>query len=173
MSDRKDKINGGDRTQKTMNDIPKEQILLAEKIAEAESRLERLDKAIQEVGMPAGAELRRRLEALKVEDRALRRNFEESKLRGEPSAVRMAKIEALLQHIEEEELSVENDANFLHQAAPTSMELAVQAGAHMVDLYRRGVKRVIGDKHPLGESVFVNHTHENLTDQHGLPPEEK
>ncbi len=48
------------------------------------------------------------------------------------------------------------------------MILAMEAGAHMVDLVGRGIKRVIGSHHPLGESVFVNHTHDNLTAQYGL-----
>lgn len=131
-------------------------------------KLERLELEIEEIGLPAGFELRRRLEALKIEERALKRNFEESRLRGEPDATRMEKIEALLHHVEREESSVQHDADFLHQAAPSSMALAVQAGAHIVDLYRRGLKHVVGDHHLLGESVFVNHTHDNLTKQYGL-----
>ncbi|RYD30860.1 MAG: hypothetical protein EOP85_23365 [Verrucomicrobiaceae bacterium] len=151
-----------------MKAIPEDPSLLARKIEEAEMKLERLELEIEEIGLPAGFELRRRLEALKIEERALKRNFEESRLRGEPDSTRMEKIEALLHHVEREESSVRHDADFLHQAAPSSMALAVQAGAHIVDLYRRGLKHVIGDHHLLGESVFVNHTHENLTKQYGL-----
>lgn len=151
-----------------MNAIPEDPSLLAHKIEEAEIKLERLEVEIEEIGLPAGFELRRRLEALKIEERALKRNFEESRLRSEPDSVRMDKIEALLRHVEREESSVRHDADFLHQAAPSSMALAVQAGAHIVDLYRRGLKHVVGDHHLLGESVFVNHTHENLTKQYGL-----
>lgn len=142
--------------------------LLAEKILEAEAKLEKLEREIAEIGQPAAYELQRRLEALKIEGKALKRNFEESQLRGEPNSVRMEKIEALLHHIEREESSVEHAANFLHQAAPSSMTLAVEAGAHLVDFWRRGVKHVIGDHHPLGVSVFVNQTHDNLASRFGL-----
>lgn len=145
---------------------------LALKIQEAETKLENLEQQIAEIGQPAGQELLRRLDALKIEERALKRNFEESYSRGEPDSVRMVKIQALLHHIEREEEAVEHDAHFLHQAAPSSMTLAIQTGAQMVDLVGRGVKRVIGNHHPLGESVFVNHTHDNLTTQYGLENED-
>jgi hypothetical protein len=46
--------------------------------------------------------------------------------------------------------------------------LAVEAGSHLVEVLRHGMKRMIGDHHPLGESVFVNHSHANLTSQYGL-----
>lgn len=141
---------------------------LAVKILEAEAKLENLEQEIAEIGLPAGQELRRRLEMLKIEEKALKRNFEESLHRGEPDAVRMEKIEALLRHIEREEASVEHDADFLHQAAPSSMAVAVETGSHLVDLVGRGVKRVLGGHHPLGESVFVNHSHDNLTVDYGL-----
>jgi hypothetical protein len=146
---------------------------LAQKILEAEAKLERLAEEIAEIGQPAAFELSRRLEALRIEENALKRNFEESINRGEPDSVRMEKIEALLRHIEREEASVEHDADFLHQAAPSSMGLAVEAGAHMVDLAKRGFHKVIGNHHPLGTSVFVNHTHDNLTSEYGLTDDEK
>ena len=141
---------------------------LAEKILLAEIKLENLALEIAEIGQPAGSELLRRLEALKIEDRALKRNFEESQLRGEPDSARVAKIEALLAHIEREEESVKEDADFLNRAAPSSMTIAVQVGAQAVDLARRGMKKVMGDHHPLGSSAFVNHTHENLATEYGL-----
>lgn len=141
---------------------------LAEKILEAEIRLQKLEQEIAEIGQPAGQELLRRLNALKVEDNALKRNFEESIRRGEPDSVRLNKIEALLAHIEREEESVERDAHFLHQAAPSSMAMAVEASVQMADLLSRGMKKVIGNHHPLGESVFVNHTHDHLATQYGL-----
>lgn len=151
-----------------MNIDPDHQSPLAAKILEAEAKLEKLEKKIAEIGLPAGQELRRRLEALKIEEKALKRNFQESQLSGEPDSARMGKIEELLRHIEREEASVEHDADFLHQAAPSSMTVAVQTSAQLVDLVARGVKRVLGGHHPLGESVFVNHTHDNLTDVYGL-----
>ncbi len=138
------------------------------KIEEAEAKIERLEKEINEIGQPAAGELQRRLDALKVEEKALRRNFEESRNRGDIDPNRMARIESLLRHIEAEEASVEHDADFLHQAAPSSMILAIEASARLVDLYRRVMKTLVGDHHPAGSSVFVNHTHKNLTDDYGL-----
>src|SRR6478672_8353263 len=135
---------------------------LVEKILEAELKLENLELEIEEIGLPAATELRRRLEILKIEERALKRNFDESVSRGEPDSVRMEKIEVLLRHIEREEFSMKNDADFLHQAAPSSMTVVAQTGAHVVDLLERGVKRVLGSHRPLGSSVFVNHSHDTL-----------
>lgn len=147
---------------------PENQSLLELKILEVEAKLERLGKEVAEIGQPAGHELKRRLDILNIEGRALARNFEESRMRGEPDSARLEKIETLLRHIEDEEYSVEHDADFLHQAAPSSMTLAVETGAQIVDAVRAGFRRVIGDHHPLGSSVFVNHTHENLETEFGL-----
>lgn len=146
---------------------------LAAKILEAETKLGLLQQSVEEIGLPAAYDLKRRVDALKIEANALKRNFEESQLRGEPNSLRMEKIETLLDHIKREEASVEHEAEFLNHAAPSSVTLAVEAGAQLVDLYRRGVKRVIGDSHPLGDSVFVNHTHENLEAEYGLADPEK
>ncbi len=151
-----------------MNIDPEHPSRLAAKILEAEAKLENLEQEIAEIGLPAGQELRRRLEILKIEEKALKRNFQESQLCGEPDVGRMERIEALLRHIEREESSVEHDADFLHQAAPSSMTVAVQTSAHLAGLVGRGVKRVLGERHPLGESVFVNHSHDNLTNEYGL-----
>ncbi|MES2476815.1 MAG: hypothetical protein V4640_13610 [Verrucomicrobiota bacterium] len=142
-----------------------------EKIAIADAKLVTLEEEIRHIGLPAGQDLMKRLEMLKIEERALKRNFEESRLRGEPDSVRMAKIEILLNHIEDEELSVEKDAEFLNQAAPSSMTVAVETGAKMVEIYRKGIRQVLGDSHLLGSSVFVNHSHENLTSEYGLEEE--
>ena len=141
---------------------------LARKIAQAETKLEDLELQIAEIGLPAATQLRRRLEILKIEDKALKRNFEDSIRRGEPDSVRMEKIEALLAHIEREEFSVKHEADFLHQSAPSSMIVIAETGAQVVDLLKRGVKHMIGDHRPLGSSVFVNHSHKNLVDYHGL-----
>ncbi len=140
---------------------------LGEKIAFVDAKLEKLEQEIQEIGQPAGQDLLRRLRIIQIEEKALKRNFEESLSRGEPDSVRLEKIEALLAHIEREEASVENDADFLHQSVPSSIALAVEAAARVVDLYRRGIKRMIGDHHPLGFSVFVNHSHESLESEFG------
>ena len=147
--------------------------LLAGKIAEVEAKLEMLEKEIAEIGLPAGYDLQKRLEALKIEEKALRRNFEESQERGEPDSVRLAKIETLLRHIENEEASVEHEAHFLHQSNPSSVILAAQAAAGMIELWRRGIKKVLGDHHPFGSSVFVNHTHQDLVTDYGFHPKEE
>ncbi len=147
--------------------------LLQSKIAEVEAKLETLEKDILEIGLPAGYDLRKRLDALKIEERALKRNFEESLARGEPDAVRLEKLEALLHHIEREEDSVQHEADFLHQANPSSVILAAQAAARMLDLWQKGIKRVLGDHHPFGSSVFVNHTHDELVSDYGAAPEKQ
>ena len=141
---------------------------LPEKIVEVELRLEKLRKEIEEIGQPAAHDLKKRFDALIIEEKALRRNFEESVHRGEPDSVRIGKIEALLHHIEQEESSMEEEVEFLGQVAPSSVTIAAEAAKKMIDLYHRAMKKVLGDHHPLGESVFVNHTHENLTDDYGL-----
>jgi predicted RNase H-like nuclease (RuvC/YqgF family) len=144
---------------------------LAERIAEMEAKLEALGREIDDIGQPAAYDLQKRYDALRIEENALRRNFEESVARGEPDAVRLEKIETLLRHIENEEASVEHEAHFLHQSNPSSVILAAQAATRMVDLWRKALKKVLGDVHPLGQSVFVNHTHDNLTEDFGLDPD--
>lgn len=152
-----------------MNTISDE-TLLAGKIPEVEARLEQLEREVAEIGMPAGSELKRRLECLRIEDRALRRNLGESLRRGEPDAVRREKIEALLRHIEREEAAVGHEADFLHQSAPSSVSLVAEAGARVVGLYRQGVRKLLGGRHPLGESVFVNRTRGQLEADGGRTP---
>ncbi len=148
---------------------------LAEKIAEMELKLEALEQEITEIGQPAANELKKRFDALRIEEKALKRNFEESTRRGEPDSIRLAKVEALLHYMEREESSVEHEAHFLHQSAPSSVTLAAQAASGIIDLYRRAIHRVLGDHHPLGQSVFVNQSHDGLAAEYGLesPPPEK
>lgn len=155
-----------------MNTNPELTTKLAGKIAEMELKLAALEQEIAEIGPPAANDLQKRFNALRIEEKALKRNFEESTSRGEPDLVRLEKVETLLRHMEREEASVEHEAHFLHQAAPSSVILAAQAASGLIDLYRRAIKHVLGDHHPLGESVFVNHTHENLAADYGLnhPP---
>ncbi len=146
--------------------------LLARKIAKSEARLQELEWEIEEIGQPAAHELKRRLDALKIEENALKRNLSEALGMGEPDAVRMAKIEALLRHIESEESSVKHDADFLHQSGHTTAEFAAQAGSMLITLCLRALKRVVGDHHPLGTSVFVNHSHEHLASRYGIAASE-
>jgi hypothetical protein len=84
----------------------------------------------------------------------------------------MAKIEALLAYIRSEESAVEREAEFLHQSPPTSAEFAAQAGSRLVELCLRALKRIVGDHHPLGMSVFVNHSPQLLAERYGLDDSE-
>lgn len=145
--------------------------LLAQKIAEAEARMEKLEIEIEEIGQPAASELKRRLEALRVEERALKRNIAEThEGKGDPAS-RMAKIDTLLKHIEREESSVEHEAAFLHQGAPSTMVYAAEAGARAAEAIGRGIKKVTGNS--VSESmVFVNHSHDTLVERYGLEDEE-
>jgi chromosome segregation ATPase len=140
---------------------------LARQIARAESKLQQLEWEIEEIGQPAGLELQRRLDALKIEEHALQRNLTEALEMEEPEA-RMAKIEALLAYIQSEETALEQEAEFLHQSAPTSAEFAAQAGSRLVDLCLRALQRVVGNHHPLGMSVFVNHSPQLLAERYGI-----
>jgi len=132
------------------------------RIPELEDRLERLEREIAEIGLPAATELKRRLDSLKIEERALKRNIAESLQRGEPDAARQEKIDKLLRHIEREEASVEHEADFLHQAAPSSVSLVAEAGARVVELCQKGRRKLLGRHHPLGEAVFVNRSADQL-----------
>ena len=160
-------VQGGNQCKHLMKSSQEIASLLESKIAEVEAKLEALEKEILDIGPPADYDLRKRLDALKIEERALRRNFEESMARGEPDSVRLEKIEILLDHIEREEASVHHEADFLHQANPSSVILAAQAASKALDLWHRAIKRVLGDHHPFGSSVFVNHTHADLVSDYG------
>ena len=142
--------------------------VLARNIAHAEARLQRLEWEIEEIGQPAADALTQRLDALKIEERALKRNLAEVMGMADPKSTRMDQLEALLEYIEQEEIEVEHDADFLHQSPPTSAEFAAQAGNRIVGLCLRAMKRVLGKRHPLGLSVFVNHSHEVLATRYGL-----
>jgi hypothetical protein len=154
-----------------MKSTPENLSELARKIAESEVELQRLGWEIEEIGQPAAHELQRRLDVLRIEENALKRNLAELLNMEDPDSVRMEKLEALLLHIQSEENSVLHDADFLLQSPPTSAEFAAKAGMGLVDLCLRGIKRVIGDHHPLGMSVFVNHNCENLQSLYGLGEE--
>jgi chromosome segregation ATPase len=150
-----------------MKPTPETIAALANQIAEAEAKLQNLEWEIEEIGQPAAHELQRRLDALKIEEHALKRNLEEALGMEEPGDARMAKIEALLAYIQNEEAAVEREAEFLHQSPPTSAEIATQAGSRIVELCLRALKRVVGNHHPLGSSVFVNHSPQVLEERYG------
>jgi chromosome segregation ATPase len=151
-----------------MKPTPEEIAALANQIASVESRLQNLEWEIEEIGQPAAHELQRRLDSLKVEEHALKRNLEEALGMDDPGEARMAKIEALLAYIQGEEAAVEREAEFLHQSPPTSAEFAAQAGSRLMELCLRALKRVVGDHHPLGTSVFVNHSPQLLAERYGI-----
>jgi chromosome segregation ATPase len=131
-------------------------------IAYAGEQLEKLSEELHDIGEPASRALERRLNALKVEYKALQRNYGEFQHRDHDGALALQKIHTLLDHIEREESSLGHEAHFLHQSNPSTMELAVRAGSHVVDLYRQGKQHIIGDRHPLGASVFVNQSAEEI-----------
>ena len=97
---------------------------LTEKILLLETKLELLEKEILEIGQPAGQELQRRFNMLKIEEGALRRNFEASLRNGEPDSVRLAKIEQLLNYIENEEAALAQPAEHGVQRADAGNEVA-------------------------------------------------
>lgn len=136
--------------------------LLAARLAEFDARLEHLEKQIEEIGIPAGQNLRERLASLKIQERALKRNLDESHAAGEPDSARLEKINALFHHIVREESLMEENANFLTQAAPSSVTIIAQAAAKTLEVWQRALHKVVGDHHPLGASTFVNHTHEDI-----------
>lgn len=145
---------------------------LAEEIARAEAKLEELEREIEEIGEPAAHDLRRRLEALKIEEHALQRNYEEAHHGKEASQERMRKIEALLHHIEREEDSMKEDADFLNLCAPSSVSLAFRGGARLYELGAKGMRRVLRDHKPW-RSPFVNRTYETITADFSKPGADK
>jgi chromosome segregation ATPase len=156
-----------------MKPAPEEIETLAKQVAEVEATLQKLEWEIEEIGQPAAHELQRRLDALKIEERALQRNLTEALGMDDPGDARMAKIEALLAYIRSEEAAVERETEFLHQSPPTSSEFAAQAGSRIVELCLRALKRVVGEHHPLGMSVFVNHSPDLLTERYGVGADNK
>lgn len=151
-----------------MNASPESLAELAAAVARTEEKLQELEKEVQSVGEPAGSDLRKRVEALRVEEAALKRNLHEAFGTGEVDEKRMAKIEALLEHIESEERHIHHETDFRDRAVPNSSEIIVKMGDRSVKLVLGAIKRLLGDHHPLGTSVFVNHTHETLARRYGV-----
>lgn len=141
---------------------------LARKTAGAEYQLQKLEWEIGEIGQPAARDLKRRLDALKVEAHALDRNLAGLLGVGAPDSGRLEKVETLLDHIVAEGAEVEHDADFLMQSPPSTAEYAAKAGSRVVALVVQALHRVVGAHHPLGMSVFVNHSHKTLIDQYGV-----
>ena len=154
-----------------MNIKPYDTGRLEAEIEVADAKLEKLEEEIREIGAPASYALRERLEALKVEDRALHRNLAEAENQPGPRrrARRIQQVEKLLHHIERAEVELEHDAHFLHQAPPSTLELAFRGGARLLEPIVRRWKRLKGDRQFLWHSPFVNHTHRDLRRGFGLP----
>ncbi len=148
----------------TMNTKPQNPDSIADDIKSTEMKLYELAEEISEIGGPAAHHLRERLQALIIEEAALKRNAGESHI----SPARRIQIERLLHHIEREEDELAHEADFLHQSPPSSVSVAAEAGARLYNLAARGLKKILSGHHPLGESVFVNHTYEELLEQHHL-----
>lgn len=146
---------------------------LTSKLTESEAKLEILTQEIAGIGQPAGHDLLRRLGALNIEERALKRNTAELLAGENPDSTRLAKIEALLEHIESEEVSMLQEADFLHQGSPSSVELIARAGARLLGLCKQTAHRLLGGRQLLGSSVFVNHTNADLVAFHGLEAEKR
>lgn len=151
-----------------MNTNPQHSANMADEIASTDRKLRELEEEITEIGGPAAHGLRQRLKALMIEEDALKRNAGESGI----SPARRIQIERLLQHIEREEDELAHEAGFLHQSPPSSVSVAAEAGARLYNLAARGLKKILSGHHPLGQSVFVNHTYDTLVEQYQLPPTE-
>lgn len=147
--------------------------LYAEKIALAERKLEDLEQEIAEIGQPAGQRLGKRLQALRIEEEALKRNFREVRETESPDPHRIEQVETLLRHIEREEASLEHEADFLHQSAPSSVALVAEAGSRFFNALGRGMKGALKGRRPLGRSVFVNRSYETLVNRYGLRREDR
>lgn len=155
----------------THHDDPED---LAREIAATQEKLEALEKEIAEIGGPAAQHLRERLAAVTIEERALQRNFAEALAARAPDEQRLAKVERLLHHIEREEASIEHAADFLHQAAPSTVELAVRGGSKVLDAGARKLKAVLGADPHVWQSPLVNKTLESLEARYGdSSPEEE
>jgi hypothetical protein len=151
-----------------MKTITEDIAVLADKIAASEERLQNLAAEIEEIGQPAAHDLKRRFDALVIEEKALKRNLAEALGMDDADPGRLSKIRTLLEHIEREQAAVESEAGFLQQAAPSSVEVLARTGNRLIELCLQAIHRVTGDHHPLGESVFVNHSHRLLAERYGL-----
>jgi DNA repair exonuclease SbcCD ATPase subunit len=146
---------------------------LEAKVALADAKLAELEEVVRRIGEPAASELRRRVAALRGEENALKRNIHELTAGTEAHAIRLRKIETLLQHIEREESSVAHEAAFLDECAPSSMTLAAEGGKKLADAIGESVRKVTKGHHPPGQSVFVNHTQDDLVARYGLDDEKE
>lgn len=148
-------------------------VTLAEKINDAELKLAELEEALLVVGHPADAKLQERLDALRIEEEALKRNYTDLLEHPHDEQERLKKVITLLEHIEREEASVQHEADFLAQSAPSSVILAATAASRVFDALGAAFNKYLKGKRPMGESVFVNHTHDDLVKFYGIKDEEE
>ena len=152
-----------------MNTKPERNDGLADKIEATDTKLHELETELEAIGEPAYEALHDRLEAIKVEEHALQRNFAEIRQSEVPDEGRMRKVEALLHHIEAEEAELEHDADFLHNGAPSTLNLAYRIGSCFLNLGASGAKKILRGHHLLWQSPFVNTTGERLASRFHLP----
>ncbi len=152
-----------------MNTKPENKDGLAEKIEATDNKLHLLEKELEAFGEPAYEALHDRLEAIKIEEHALQRNFAEIRQSEAPDESRTRKVEALLHHIEAEEAELEHDAEFLHHGAPSTLNLAYRIGSYFLNLGAFGAKKIFRGHHLLWHSPFVNTTGERLASRFHLP----
>ncbi len=152
-----------------MNTKPETKDGLAEKIEATDTKLHALEKELEAIGEPAYEALHDRLEAIKIEEHALQRNFAELRQSDTPDEGRMRKVETLLHHIEAEEAGLEHDADFLHNGAPSTLNLAYRIGSCFLKLGATGAKKMLHGHHLLWQSPFVNTTGERLASRFHLP----
>ncbi len=148
---------------------------LAAEVEAADQILEKLDDEIKGVGAPASYALNKRLEALRIEDRALHRNLAEAQQKSgsEGEDRRMRNVETLLHHIEAEEKSLEHDTEFLHQGPPTTIELTFRGIVRLLDPIVLKWKKFKGGRQWMWHSPFVNHTHKDLARRFKFPSERR
>lgn len=103
-----------------MNEELSDLSVIEAQIASVDAKLGKLEMRCHEIDAPAGIHLRRRLEMLKIEDNALKRNFKECQLRQGPDLVRLRRVQSLLGHISREEASVEQEAELLCSGGASS-----------------------------------------------------
>lgn len=143
------------------------------KIRNSELKLAELEEALLTVGHPADAKLQLRLDALRIEEEALKRNYTALLDHPHDEEARFKKVTALLEHIEREEASVQHEADFLGQSAPSSVILAAAAASRVFDALGSAFNKYLKGKRPMGESVFVNHTHDDLVKFYGVKDDER
>lgn len=146
---------------------------LEEKINNTEIKLAELEEALVAVGHPADEKLQKRLGALRIEEEALKRNYTALLEHPDDEEARMKKVLALLHHIEREEASVEHETDFLSQSAPSSVIVAAAAASRVLKTLGAAFHKYLHGKRPLGESAFVNHTHDDLVKFYGLEDDDR